>query len=232
MPAVRELDNGHYEYGGVVFKAPNRHTAEGISRRLQIDQLIEARRREGGTVTPQQLKRVKNLIFKEESILRQPVKVMGNPTIGIGRDMKTKGFTPEEKALLRLDKGRDFKQEPLTDAEADALFARDVQDAVSQARELVGEQNYESLDEARQAAFTSLVFQMGKGGVQGFPRFLESFRKGDYETASKELLYKNPAHPNPQPSDLATQTPNRARRTAAAIETGQWPESLPGGGLE
>ena len=230
MPQIKDLGDGHYEIAGHTFYAPTRAAAEGLGQHITSLVRVEANARRNGTVTPQQVQRVRNLLSQEEGLLRKPTPVQGNLTLGIGRDLATRGLSPEEKALLHYDT-RNWDAEPLTDAEATALFMPDVQQAINDARELAGKDHFESMDEARQAAVTSLVFQMGKGGLAKFPKFLDAFRKGDYETASRELLFKDASRPNPQPSELSTQTPNRTKRVADSVQSGEWPATLPGGGL-
>ncbi len=69
-----------------------------------------------------------------------------------------------------------------------------------------------SLDEARQAALLNMAFQLGIGGLLGFKQTLAAVRDGRYETAEALALQ----------SQWAKQTPNRARRVARQLSTGEW----------
>ena len=71
---------------------------------------------------------------------------------------------------------------------------------------------FNSLDEARQGALINMAYQLGVNGVLAFKKMLHSMHRGDYDIAAKEAL----------DSRWATQTPERAKRIAKQIETGEW----------
>lgn len=62
----------------------------------------------------------------------------------------------------------------------------------------------------RQALLLSMAYQLGVGGLLGFRRMLYALRDGDYGRASVDML----------DSKWATQTPQRAERTADAMISG------------
>lgn len=66
------------------------------------------------------------------------------------------------------------------------------------------------LDEARQAIIISMAYQMGVKGVLGFGNMWSAIRKGDWDSASDEML----------DSRWARQTPARAHRHATVMQTG------------
>ena len=68
------------------------------------------------------------------------------------------------------------------------------------------------LNEPRQAVLLQMTFQMGLRGVLGFKRTLGSIEDGQYFEAAIEMLQ----------SEWAKQTPERANRLAAQMETGEW----------
>lgn len=71
---------------------------------------------------------------------------------------------------------------------------------------------YEQLNEARKGALLNMAFQMGVQGLMGFTNSLAAVRDGRYHDAEYRLLQ----------STWALQTPDRARRVARQIATGEW----------
>lgn len=71
---------------------------------------------------------------------------------------------------------------------------------------------FQTLDDARRGALLNLAFQLGVDGLLGFKNTLAMIQRGDYESASIAML----------DSKWATQTPERAKRMAKQIKTGQW----------
>lgn len=70
----------------------------------------------------------------------------------------------------------------------------------------------EQMNEPRRAALIRMCFQLGINGLLGFTRSLAAIRDGHYDLAETYLLE----------SDWAKQTPDRAKRTARQIATGEW----------
>ena len=70
----------------------------------------------------------------------------------------------------------------------------------------------EKLNDARQAVLIGMAFQMGIGGLLKFKRALGSIEDGQYSEAAMEML----------DSLWAQQTPERAKRLAKQMETGEW----------
>lgn len=71
---------------------------------------------------------------------------------------------------------------------------------------------YEKLNEARKGALLNMAFQMGVPGLLGFTRSLASIRDERWADAEYQLLQ----------STWAIQTPDRAKRVAHQIATGEW----------
>ena len=69
-----------------------------------------------------------------------------------------------------------------------------------------------SLDDARYGALLNLSFNMGVGGLLGFPRMLRAIQAQDWTGAARELL----------DSRYARQVGDRATRLAAQLQTGVW----------
>jgi len=69
-----------------------------------------------------------------------------------------------------------------------------------------------TLNEARQAVLVGMAFQMGIDGLLAFKNTLAKVHAGDFSSAAENMLL----------SKWATQTPERAKRMAAQMETGLW----------
>ena len=68
------------------------------------------------------------------------------------------------------------------------------------------------LDAARQGVLLNMSFQLGVAGLLGFKNTLRLVERGDYAQAADNMLL----------SKWATQTPERARRMAEQMRSGQW----------
>lgn len=96
-----------------------------------------------------------------------------------------------------------------TDAEIDAAFAIDLAEA-----DLLCRTNFEwygLLNEPRQAVLLGMAFQMGNR-LLGFHDTLANVRDEHWANAAEHM----------RQSRWAAQTPRRALRLAAQMETGQW----------
>ena len=113
-------------------------------------------------------------------------------TIGVGRLIdKTKG-------------GR------LTDAEIDFLLANDIREKAAAIKDWPAWQRVKD-DPVRATALLSMAFQLGVDGLAAFKNSLAAIANGAWATAAANL----------RASKWATQTPNRAKRVIAMIETGR-----------
>jgi lysozyme len=71
---------------------------------------------------------------------------------------------------------------------------------------------FDKLDEARKGVLLNMSFQLGVDGLLGFRNTLEEVRKQNYAKAAERMLL----------SKWATQTPERAKRLAKQMITGEW----------
>lgn len=123
---------------------------------------------------------------------------LGYWTIGIGRliDKRKGGGISAEESKYLFD--NDIKK-----------IQKQVYTALPWARQL---------DEARQGVLLNMCFQMGLGsaakgtGLLGFKNTLAMIERGDYESAAQGMMN----------SLWAKQTPNRAKRLAEQMRTGEW----------
>jgi lysozyme len=113
--------------------------------------------------------------------------IKGHPTIGIGRALDVQPLTKEE-ALFLVSSSLDRAEAALD-------------------RNLPG---WRTLAEVRQRVLVSMVYQMGWGGVSGFPKFLAAVKREDFDAASAEML----------DSAWHAQTPARAERLAKMMREG------------
>ena len=98
----------------------------------------------------------------------------------------------------------------LTDEEVEYLLRNDV---TRVALELSKNLDWwPSLDHVRQSALINMAFQLGINGLLNFRKTLSLIKQGDYAEAAKEALR----------STWAQQTPNRARRVAKQLASGEW----------
>ena len=71
---------------------------------------------------------------------------------------------------------------------------------------------FNGLDDARKGALVNMSFQLGVDGLLGFKNTLAEISKGNYDKASELMLL----------SKWASQTPERAKRIAKQVRTGEW----------
>jgi len=71
---------------------------------------------------------------------------------------------------------------------------------------------FEALEPARQGVLLNMSFQLGVDGLLGFKNTLRLVERGDYAQAADNMLL----------SKWAQQTPERARRMAEQMRSGQW----------
>ena len=117
---------------------------------------------------------------------------LGYLTIGVGR-------------LIDSKKGGGITAE-----ESAYLLNNDIQKRLTQLDQKLPW--FKSLDDARRGVLLSMSFQMGVDGLLGFKNTLEMIRTGRYVDASKGMLN----------TLWAKQTPERAKRHAEQMRTGQW----------
>ena len=98
----------------------------------------------------------------------------------------------------------------LTDDEVEYLLKNDVERVRNELSNKLSW--WDSLDSVRQSSLINMAFQLGINGLLNFKNTLSLIEQGRYMEAAKEALN----------SAWANQTPNRARRVAKQLETGEW----------
>lgn len=100
---------------------------------------------------------------------------------------------------------------------AERAFSRDYDKARTAARGHVP--TFSQLNPARQAALTSMAYNLGSAGMGKFKNFLTFMREGDYKPAAAEM--KRGSGPGGK-SKWSVQVPSRVNELSRMIETGQW----------
>lgn len=128
----------------------------------------------------------------EGEVLHAYADSLGFTTIGVGR-------------LIDKRKGGGITKE-----EAAYLLNNDIQSRLIALESRIPW--FKRLDDARKGVLLNMSFQLGIGGLMGFKNTLAKIEAGDYEVAAANMLK----------SKWARQTPNRAKRLARQMETGEW----------
>ena len=131
------------------------------------------------------------VLEKEEGFRPQPYLCSaGKATIGIGRCFEDNPFDPVERAVLRLDKGRRWKDEPMTHDEAVHLLRRDIGKSSGALRGLLTPEALDRLPGVAGDILIRMVFQMGLGGVQGFKQMRIALNEDppNFAKAADEML--------------------------------------------
>lgn len=98
----------------------------------------------------------------------------------------------------------------LRDHEIDYLLTSDIDEVVAALRDRLPW--FDSLNEARQGVLANMAFNLGVDGLLGFKRTLALVERGDYDSASVEML----------DSTWARQVGQRAQRLSEQMRTGRW----------
>lgn len=139
------------------------------------------------------IKSIRDQLRRDEGeVLHEYKDHLGYSTIGVGR-------------LIDKRKGGGISRR-----ESDFLLENDLAEI---AKELDGKLGWwRTLDEVRQGVVLNMSFQMGVEGFLKFRKTIDFIRTGFYTKASNEMLS----------SEWARQTPERAKRLAKQIITGEW----------
>lgn len=128
----------------------------------------------------------------------------GKLTIGVGRNLEDNPPTYEELRALG-----DYMH-GITENAAKMLLRNDITRTYAALKHLV--KGFEDLDDERQYALLDMCFQLGVAGFKKFKRLRKAVANQDFNKAAEECLN----------SKYAEQTPQRARRIAHLLKTGEW----------
>lgn len=111
----------------------------------------------------------KHVVYDDATgeILKPGMTLVGQPTVGYGRNLVDRGLDEFEAAWL-LDE--------------------DATQAVEDAADVVGAATWGSLDEVRQSVIANMAFNMGPKRLAGFVQMLAAVRAGDFKIAAVEMM--------------------------------------------
>lgn len=160
--------------------------------------------------TPTVQNAVKAKIMREEGFRSQPYSdIVGKRTVGAG-------FNIDDPAIARFIPAdvvagkRGISQAESADILENTLIPIAQQDA----RQFLGNKEFTQVSPAVQHVLTDMAFNLGGPRLGTFKKFRAALLAGDNQTAAAELLN----------SRYARQVPNRARRNAQIILSGQLPQ--------
>lgn len=155
------------------------------------------------------------LVLHEGLRLEPYICPAGYWTIGVGRNLESKGLTGAEQKFIF---GRDdyskqevielLKKRGITKDEALFLLANDIDDAVADLRSFVW---YEDLDPIRKKVVIDMRYNLGPTRFRQFRRMIAALAAGDYMRAADEMVDSAWYH----------QVGTRARRLVEMMRTGE-----------
>ena len=146
----------------------------------------------------------------------------GGRTIGVGHHMDTK--VTQEGYRLAMNQpnynGGEALLPPdlkwISNPAVNRILNDDIFRSVIEAREfLISPSLWVSLGEVRREVVVQMAFQMGLRKLSQFTQFRQALVDRDYDKAAFEMLHSADGK---RPSKWATQTPERARRMADAMQ--------------
>jgi len=155
------------------------------------------------------------LILHEGLRLEPYICPAGYWTIGVGRNLESKGLTGTEQKFIF---GRDdyskqevielLKKRGITKDEALFLLRRDIEDAV---QDLKNFDWFEALDPIRRKVVIDMRYNLGPTRFRGFKKMIAALARGDYKAAATEMVDSAWYH----------QVGTRARRLVEMMRTGE-----------
>lgn len=151
---------------------------------------------------------IRRMLVAHEGVRQKPYKdSLGIWTIGVGHNLKANPIKLRGKIFNDSpDSIAELKAYPLTIGECYEILSKDIQIAENDARALVP--SLDKLQPEYKAVLVDMAFNMGRTKLSGFKRFLAAINKGDFRTASKEML----------DSKWAAQVGKRATNLSAMLE--------------
>jgi len=116
----------------------------------------------------------------------------GHPTIGVGRNLQTKGLTKAECDYLKLGTYENnsviakLEVRGITKDESRYLLSNDIDYFTTELGKRVF--GFNSLKETAKIVLIDMAFNMGTSGLLKFSKTLSLINSGKYKEASKEML--------------------------------------------
>ena len=150
------------------------------------------------------------LIEHEGMVLTVYQDTLGIDTIGIGRNLKDRGISPEELAYMDIPNMAIVYTEGISEADARYLAMNDikiVENELSQVHKCV-----ENLDAVRQLILMDMAFNIGVPRLCKFKKMWNAIHEGNFDAASLEMM----------DSRWARQVGSRARKLSDAMKSGEF----------
>jgi lysozyme len=150
------------------------------------------------------------LIEHEGMVLTVYQDTLGIDTIGIGRNLKDRGISPEELAYMDIPNMAIVYTEGINEADARYLAMNDikiVENELVQVHKCV-----ENLDAVRQLILMDMAFNMGVPRLCKFKKMWNAIHEGNFDAASLEMM----------DSKWARQVGSRARKLSDAMKSGEF----------
>lgn len=150
------------------------------------------------------------LIEHEGMVLTVYQDTLGIDTIGIGRNLKDRGISPEELAYMDIPNMAIVYTEGINEADARYLAMNDikiVENELVQVHKCV-----ENLDAVRQLILMDMAFNMGVPRLCKFKKMWYAIHDGNFDAASLEMM----------DSRWARQVGSRARKLSDAMKSGEF----------
>lgn len=116
----------------------------------------------------------------------------------------------DSEGYLTIGYGHCLDKKPISQRAAEVIFDDDVADAEASVGARLSWARH--LDPPRWAVLVGMAYQMGIGGLLDFTKALAAIERSEWDEAAREML----------DSRWARQTPERARRLAEQVRTGEW----------
>lgn len=155
------------------------------------------------------------LILHEGLRLEVYICPAGYWTIGVGRNLESKGLSGAEQKFIF---GRDdyskqevielLKKRGITKDEALFLLANDVTDCVKDLKTFTW---FDQLDDVRAKVLIDMRFNLGPTRFRGFKKMIAALARGDYKAAAAEMVDSRWYH----------EVGNRSKRLVRMMESGE-----------
>lgn len=161
-------------------------------------------------MTPDTLKRLINLLQKEEGYRQFPYRdTKGKLTVGIGMNLDSGKYSKEE-----IER---YKKDGCSLEEALSELSQEVRYLDMQLQNYIG---YSNLDDIRKAVLVDMAYNMGLMKVHGFGEMWKAILYKSYDKAAHEMLWNNGARTIK--TEYYKDVKGRAENLARIMKTGEW----------
>ena len=155
------------------------------------------------------------LILHEGLHLEPYICPAGYWTIGVGRNLESKGLSDEEQqailgtsGLNRTEVIERLKEQVLTREQALFLLRNDIAECEKDLEQFPW---FKKLGKVRRKVLIDMRFNLGPGGFRGFKKMIAALAAGDYKAAAAEMVDSRWYH----------EVGNRSKRLVRMMATGE-----------